>query len=58
MGVPEIVPRETKHGLVADGDGWFVINAGESRWNDTGYSPPPLPPTDYPDLSLLMPVTA
>lgn len=24
-----------------------------SRWNDTGYSPPPLPPTDYPDLSLL-----
>ena len=36
MGVPEIVPRETKHGLVADGDGWFVINAGESRWNDTG----------------------
>ncbi len=29
-----------------------------SRWNDAGYSPPPLPPTDYPDLSLLMPVTA
>ena len=27
---------ETKHGLVADGDGWFVINATESRWNDTG----------------------
>ncbi len=22
-----------------------------SRWNDAGYSPPPLPPTDYPDLS-------
>ena len=36
MGVPEIVPRETKHGLVADGDGWFVINATESRWSDTG----------------------
>jgi uncharacterized cupin superfamily protein len=36
MSVPEIVPRETKHGLVADGDGWFVINAAESRWNDTG----------------------
>jgi quercetin dioxygenase-like cupin family protein len=36
MGVPEIEPRETKHGLVADGDGWFVINAAESRWNDTG----------------------
>ncbi len=24
-----------------------------SRWNDAGYSPPPLPPTDYPDLSLI-----
>jgi hypothetical protein len=36
MGVPEIVPRETKHGLVADGDGWFVLNAAASRWNDTG----------------------
>ena len=36
MGVPEIVPRETKHGLVADGDGWFVLNAANSRWNDTG----------------------
>ena len=36
MDVPEIVPRETKHGLVADGDGWFVINATESRWSDTG----------------------
>ena len=36
MGVPEILPRETKHGLVADGDGWFVLNAAESRWNDTG----------------------
>ena len=36
MAVEEIVPRETKHGLVADGDGWFVINAADSRWNDTG----------------------
>ncbi len=24
-----------------------------SRWNDAGYSPPPLPPTEYADLSLL-----
>lgn len=24
-----------------------------SRWNDTGYTPPPLPPTDYPDLSAI-----
>jgi uncharacterized cupin superfamily protein len=36
VGVPEIVSRETKHGLVADGDGWFVLNATESRWSDTG----------------------
>jgi uncharacterized cupin superfamily protein len=37
MGVPEIPLRETKFGLVADGDGWFVINARESRWRDTGH---------------------
>ncbi len=24
-----------------------------SRWNDADYSPPPLPPTDYPDLSII-----
>ena len=36
MGVLETVPRETKHGLVADGDGWFVVNATESRWADMG----------------------
>ena len=26
-----------------------------SRWNDRGYSPPPLPHEDYPDLSLIYP---
>ena len=36
MAVPEIVPRETKYGLVADGDGWYVLNVTESRWNDAG----------------------
>jgi uncharacterized cupin superfamily protein len=36
MGVPEVPLRETRHGLVADGDGWFVINATESRWRETG----------------------
>ncbi|MGH7540954.1 MAG: cupin domain-containing protein [Gemmatimonadota bacterium] len=36
MTVPEIPLRETKFGLVADGDGWFVINARESRWRDYG----------------------
>ena len=28
--------RETKYGRVYDGDGWFVINARESRWRDAG----------------------
>jgi uncharacterized cupin superfamily protein len=37
MTVPEVPLRETKHGLVADGDGWFVINARESRWRDAGH---------------------
>lgn len=36
MAVPEVPLRETKDGLVADGDGWFVINATESRWRDAG----------------------
>ena len=34
--VPEAPLRKTKYGLVTDGDGWFVINATESRWSDTG----------------------
>jgi mannose-6-phosphate isomerase-like protein (cupin superfamily) len=34
--VHEASPRETKHGLVHDGEGWFVLNARESRWRDYG----------------------
>jgi uncharacterized cupin superfamily protein len=34
--VPEAPLRETKHGLVADVDGWFVLNARDSRWKDYG----------------------
>jgi quercetin dioxygenase-like cupin family protein len=26
----------SKNGLVTDGDGWFVVNARESRWKDEG----------------------
>lgn len=26
----------TKNGLVTDGEGWFVVNARESRWRDEG----------------------
>lgn len=28
--------RETRFGLAPDGDGWFVLNARESRWRDWG----------------------
>ena len=26
----------TKNGLVVDGDGWFVLNARDSRWRSEG----------------------
>ena len=35
-GVPEAPLRETRYGLVADVDGWFVVNAQEARWRDSG----------------------
>ena len=28
--------RETRFGLAPDGEGWFVLNARESRWRDWG----------------------
>ncbi len=34
--VPEAPLRRTKNGLVVDGEGWFVVNARESRWKDEG----------------------
>jgi uncharacterized cupin superfamily protein len=36
MGVPEAPLRTTKYGLVADVDGWFVVNVREARWRDYG----------------------
>jgi uncharacterized cupin superfamily protein len=30
--VPESQPESTEHGLVAKGDGWFVLNAREAQW--------------------------
>jgi uncharacterized cupin superfamily protein len=36
MAVPEAPLRSTKYGLVPDGDGWFVLNARDSRWRDYG----------------------
>ena len=32
----EATLRQTKFGLVYDGEGWFVVNARDSRWRDTG----------------------
>ncbi len=34
--VSEAPLRKTKYGLVADVDGWFVVNAREARWRDSG----------------------
>jgi uncharacterized cupin superfamily protein len=30
--VPEAELERTEHGLVAKGDGWYVVNARETRW--------------------------
>src|SRR5437762_1387474 len=30
--VPEAPIESTEHGLVPNGDGWFVLNAREARW--------------------------
>ena len=34
--IPEAPLRMSKNGLVVDGEGWFVVNARESRWKDEG----------------------
>lgn len=34
--VAEAPVRTTKNGLVTDGEGWFVVNARESRWRAEG----------------------
>jgi uncharacterized cupin superfamily protein len=31
--VPEATLKETEHGLVPEGEGWFVINARDARWH-------------------------
>jgi uncharacterized cupin superfamily protein len=36
VAVPEASLRATKYGLVPDRDGWFVLNARETRWRDYG----------------------
>src|SRR5690348_5230050 len=34
--MPEAPVRSSRNGLVVDGEGWFVMNARESRWKDEG----------------------
>ena len=34
--IPEALPRMTRNGLVVDSEGWFVLNARESRWKSEG----------------------
>jgi hypothetical protein len=34
--MPEAPVRMSKNGLVVDGEGWFVMNARESRWKNEG----------------------
>jgi len=36
VAVPKAPLRNTKYGLAPDGDGWFVLNARDSRWRDYG----------------------
>ncbi len=34
--VPEAPLKRTEHGLAAEGDGWFVLNARDACWRDRG----------------------
>jgi quercetin dioxygenase-like cupin family protein len=34
--MPEAPVRLSKNGLVVDGEGWFVVNARDSRWKQEG----------------------
>jgi uncharacterized cupin superfamily protein len=36
MAVTEASLRPTRFGIVPEGDGWFVVNAAETRWRDYG----------------------
>jgi uncharacterized cupin superfamily protein len=36
IAVPETPLRSTKFGLVPEADGWFVLNARDTRWRDYG----------------------
>jgi len=53
--IPEAPFEETDAGLVAAGDGWFVLNAREARWRDRpgrGYSLPFEGEADFPQVGV------
>ena len=37
--VPEAPLERTEAGLVPKGEGWFVVNAREARWQDSAFGP-------------------
>ena len=53
--IPETPPAETDSGLVAGGEGWFVLNPREARWRDRpgrGYSLPFEGEGDFPQVGV------
>ena len=53
--VPEAPLEETDEGLVAAGDGWFVLNARDARWRERperGYSLPFEGATSFGELGI------
>jgi uncharacterized cupin superfamily protein len=53
--VPEAPLERTEHGLVAAGEGWFVLNAREARWRHRpgrGESLPFEGETDFPQVGV------
>jgi uncharacterized cupin superfamily protein len=53
--VPEAQLEQTEHGLVAAGEGWFVLNAREARWRHREGRGERLPfdgDTDFPQLGV------
>jgi uncharacterized cupin superfamily protein len=55
--VPEAPIQRTETGLVATGDGWFVVNAAEARWRDRpgrGKSLPFEGLTEFPQVGIYL----
>ena len=53
--VPEAPLEQTEHGVVAAGEGWFVLNAREARWRHSEGRKASLPfegETDFPQVGI------